>query len=295
MTEITHVPTALIVPGDNDRRVFAARELRALAESIKTHGLAQPITVRPIADGHYQIVAGERRWRAHRLAGLETVACIIRDDLDDAGAAAIMLLENVHRADLNPLDEAYAYHKRMEEFEWTVEEVARRANVSAGRVKNRVVLLDLVPEVQKLIGDGQLSPGYGVAMSPLDSNRQRIALRYLREANRPNLREFNNLCGELLAEQAKSAMFDMDDFMQTVHAVEADDDARVKARRFPVADDLPEVDAPNKGSVGLVIETYIAKLLDAGEDKAAAAIGKLYEGLLKSNWTRPPRRSPLDT
>jgi ParB/RepB/Spo0J family partition protein len=290
---ITQLPVDAIAPGDNDRRVFEARKLRELADSILEHGLAQPISVRSNGAGQYQIIAGERRWRAHKLAGIATIPAIIRDDLDDEGAAAIMLLENVQRADLNPIDEGYAYKKRMAEFGWTAEEIARRANVSAGRVKDRVVLLDLVPEAQKLIGDGQLSPGYGVAMHQLDSNRQRIAMRYLREAKRPTLSEYREVCSQLLAEQAQESMFNLDDYLVQANAAVDEEEARKETRRFPVNDGIPAMEKV-LGGTGAMLEHYIARLLAGGHEAEAAVVGRVYEGLLSMNCAKLPAESPLD-
>jgi ParB family chromosome partitioning protein len=271
---IQRLPVAAIIPGDNDRTVFKA--IDELAESIVEHGLAQPITVRPVThapgrganDGHYEIV-------------------------DDEGAAAIMLLENVQRADLNPVDEGRAYAKRMKEFGWSERDIANRANVSKGRVESRLALLHCVPEVQKLIADGNLAIGYGVAMSPLDPNRQRIAMRYVRDAKRPTVAEFHEVCSRLLEEQRQEAMFDMDLFIvQSNEAAEAEE-ARWTARRFPVDETLPE---PDKvlGGISTMFEHYLAKLIEAGEINAAGAVGRLCETLLNWNSMRPPKESPLD-
>jgi ParB/RepB/Spo0J family partition protein len=245
---IQRLPVAAIVPGDNDRTVFKA--IDELAESIVEHGLAQPITVRPVThapgrgadDGHYEIVAGERRYRAHLHAGLTHIDAIVREDLDDEGAAAIMLLENVQRADLNPVDEGRAYAKRMKEFGWSERDIANRANVSKGRVESRLALLYCVPEAQKLIADGNLAIGYGVAMSPLDPNRQRIAMRYVRDAKRPTVAEFHEVCSRLLEEQRQEAMFDMDLFIVQANEAAEAEEARWTARRFPVDESLPEPD-----------------------------------------------------
>jgi hypothetical protein len=121
--DVPTVEAALIVPGDNDRQAFEPVALQELADSIAAHGLAQPITVRPIAGGLYQIVAGERRFRAMQLLGWERVPALVRD-LDDRQASAIMLVENLNRVDLNPIDEARAYSKRMTEFSWAVSDIA---------------------------------------------------------------------------------------------------------------------------------------------------------------------------
>jgi ParB/RepB/Spo0J family partition protein len=208
-----------IIPGDNDRSHFDTEGLRELASSIKEHGLAQPITVRPL-NGHYQIVAGERRYRAHVLLNAETIPAIIRD-LDDEAASAIMLAENVSRRDLDPIDEALAYQKRLTQFDWSVEDIAQRAGVTTVRVHFRLKLLRLRPDVQKLIRDGQLQLGYAQILSDadLDTNRQLIALRRLRDNPRPTPTWFRREVNALREEQCQETLFDTSFF--TVQAPEA--------------------------------------------------------------------------
>jgi ParB-like chromosome segregation protein Spo0J len=335
MTQTTQAPAIQLVntigirPGDNDRRHFNARELEELAASIAEHGLAQPITVRPVwackvcgrrypgeveydegplacescrgedcFEFYHEIVAGERRFRAcSQVLGWAQIPAIVRQ-MDDEQASAIMLAENVHRVDLNPMDEAHAYHKRMEQFGWTPAEVARNANVTAKRVAARLLLLDLVPEVQKLIADGQLSVGFGEAMAPLDVNRQRIAMRYFQTTEKPLLREFRAVVGKLLQDQAQDAMFDLDAFVvQVVEEHNAERDEHLD-RRFPTDESLPLME--RNGTVGLSLETYIARLLrsdDPHQRQAAAVVGRVYEAMLAAGMAFPPRPergSPLD-
>ena len=118
-TTLTAIPIDSIRRGDNDRQAFDQVALEELSESIRAHGLVQPITIRPMPDGHYQIVAGERRWRACKLLTWHEIPAIVRD-LDDEAASAIMLAENIGRKDLNPIEEANAYHRRMDQFGWSV-------------------------------------------------------------------------------------------------------------------------------------------------------------------------------
>lgn len=295
--DIQSVNVNQIKPGDNDRQTFNWPALKALAESIHTHGLAQPITVRPIADG-YEIVAGERRFRACKLLGWDQIPAIVRN-LDDEEAAAIMLAENVHRVDLNPMDEAHAYDRRMQEFGWSPSQVAKNANVSPRRVQARLALLELVPEAQTLIASGQLSPGYGEAMAPLDHNRQRIAMRYFETTEKPLLREFKAVTGKLFEEQAQGSLFDMSTLVIEV-AVQTHNQKREKRqqRRFPTDDSLPLM--KKSGTVGLSLETYIAQLLKSSDPhhrQAAAIVGRMYQAMLSTGMAFPPRperESPLD-
>ena len=131
MTVVERVPIDAIAPGDNDREDFDAAALQELADSIGQYGLAQPITVRPVGRDRFQIVAGERRWRACRLLGWPTIPALVRE-MDDETASGVMLLENVQRAELNPIEEARAYARRMARFGWDVDRVAAAANVAVG-------------------------------------------------------------------------------------------------------------------------------------------------------------------
>lgn len=289
MTEIQRIPVGQVVPGDNDREAFESVALRELADSIAQHGLAQPITVRRYGVG-FQIVAGERRWRAVQLLGWATIPALVRD-LDDESASAIMLLENIQRAELNPIEEARAYAKRMTQFGWDAEATARAANVPVERVRLRLMLLEVVPEAQQLIRDGQLGVKYAYVMRDLDVNRQRQALRYLNQVDTPRLREFRELCARLLAEQAQAAMFDMAAFMTGVHVARAA--AQRSERVIPVATDLPGV---RKGhTVSQVLERYIRDLLDAKLVDAAQVVGTVYRGLLSHGLVKLPQGvSPLE-
>ncbi len=200
-TTIMDLDCTKIVAGNNDRKAFDAVALRELADSLEAHGLAQPITVRPIGE-RYEIVAGERRFRASQLAGWTTIPAIVRE-MGDEEAAAIMLIENVQRVDLNAMDEAEAYQKRQAQFGWSVAEIAKHAKVPASRVRARLALLDLVPQVQTLVRGGSMPLGYAEVMVDLDANRQVLSMRYFSQAKRPTIAEFRAVCGELLAAQSQ--------------------------------------------------------------------------------------------
>ncbi|HNT74376.1 MAG TPA: ParB/RepB/Spo0J family partition protein [Anaerolineae bacterium] len=288
---VTEVPVALIDPGDNDREAFDPTGLRELAASIAEHGLAQPITVRPMLGGRYQIVAGERRWRAHQLLQRVTIPALVRS-LSDEQASGIMLLENIHRAELNPIEEARAYRKRMTQFGWDEERLAREANVPAGRVRLRLALLDIVPEAQDLVKAGQMGVKYAYVLRDLDVNRQRIALRYLAEVDTPRIREFRKLCARLLEEQAQEAMFDMAAFMTTVQDARDAEAAARPERIIPVVADLPAMRKAR--STAQALERYIRDLLDGGYEEAAAVVGTAYRGLLQHQIVQFPQgASPL--
>jgi len=288
---IEKIRVEAITPGDNDREAFDPQGIRELADSIEQHGLAQPITVRPWQDGGYQLVAGERRWRAVQLLKWKVIPSIVRK-LSDEAASGIMLLENIQRAELNPIEEAKAYHKRMVKFGWDAQQVAKVANVSVQRVRLRLALLDIVPEAQKLVRDGQLGLKYAYAKRDLDNHRQRIAPRYLAATDNPRIKEFRTLCAQLLEEQAQEALFDMAAFMTEIQEVrDAEREARPE-RIIPIAEDLPAM--RKAGSIAQALERFIRDLMDAGRDREAQVAGSIYLGLLQHKLTRFPKGpSPL--
>lgn len=212
--EITLIDTNEIVAGNNDRTTFDQAQLQELADSIGQQGLIQPISVR-FLDGCdlYQIIAGERRYRACKMAGLDQIPAIILD-IGDEEASILMLTENVARADLDPIDEANAYASRIAQFRWTVKECAQRAGVSDVRVRFRLKLLRLRDNLQKLVRDGQLTIGYAqiLADGKLDANRQMIAIARLRSNPSPTPTWFRRQVGQLLEEQAQESIFDTDLF-----------------------------------------------------------------------------------
>ena len=152
------------------RRQFDEAALLELADSIRSQGLIQPIVVRPKGDG-YELIAGERRWRAMQLANLHTIKAIIRD-LDDASAAAHALIENIQRKDLNPIEEAMAFNRLLEEFGLTHAQVAESVGRSRAAVTNLLRLLDLREEVKDMLEQGELSMGHARALIPLDTADQ---------------------------------------------------------------------------------------------------------------------------
>ncbi len=144
------------------RAHFDEEALGSLADSIREVGVLQPILIRPV-EGGYELVAGERRWRAARRVGLQTIPAMVRDT-DDASALEHALVENLHRSDLNVLEEAAAYQQLIEDFQLTHEEVAARVGRSRAAVSNTLRLLQLPPTVQRLVRDGSLSMGHARAL-----------------------------------------------------------------------------------------------------------------------------------
>ncbi len=152
---------------DQPRSSFDEGQLGELAASIAVHGILQPIIVRSLADGGYQLVAGERRLRAARMAGLETIPAIVHDTPDGTPSLELALIENLQRADLNPIDTALAYRELIDRFGLTHEAVARQVGKSRVAVSNALRLLDLAPETLQAIVDGRISEGHGRALAAI--------------------------------------------------------------------------------------------------------------------------------
>ena len=159
---------------DQPRKRFDEEALDELADSIREHGVLQPLTVRRLASGDYQIIAGERRWRAARLAGLSEVPAIVIE-ADDRKATELALIENLQREDLDPLEEAEGYKKLMDSYHMTQEDVAARVGKSRSAVANALRLLGLCPDVRALLEAGKLSGGHARALLPLSASMQKKA------------------------------------------------------------------------------------------------------------------------
>ena len=157
---------------DQPRKHFDEEALNDLAESIKQHGLIQPLLVRPSLDGRYQIVAGERRWRASRLAGLDKVPVVIRE-MNDKQTMEIALIENLQREDLNPIEEAKGYKQLIDTYGFTQEDVAVSVNKSRPAVANALRLLNLTDYEMELLENGAISSGHARALLAITDNEQR--------------------------------------------------------------------------------------------------------------------------
>lgn len=153
---------------DQPRKDFDEKSLSELAESIEQHGVLQPLVVRPLANGSYQLVAGERRWRAARIAGLTEVPVVIKE-LTDEEVIEIAMIENLQREDLNPLEEALGYRYMMDELNITQEQAAEKVGKSRPAVANALRLLKLPNEIQDMVKNNLISPGHARALLGFDS------------------------------------------------------------------------------------------------------------------------------
>ena len=171
------LPVDLIQSGKyQPRREIEPESLRELADSIIAQGLMQPIVVRPISDQKYEIIAGERRWRATQLAGLDVIPAVIRD-VSDQAAIAMALIENIQREDLNPIEEAASLQRLQREFELTQQEVATAVGKSRSTVANMLRLMTLQEDVRRLLEHGDLEMGHARALLGLEGSDQSQAAR----------------------------------------------------------------------------------------------------------------------
>lgn len=170
---LQQIAVDLLVRGKyQPRQHFDPEKLKELADSIKsTGGLLQPIVVRPISSGRYEIVAGERRWRAAQLASLMDVSCLVCDYSDEQALQAA-IVENISRTDLNPIEEAEAYQRLIDEFHYLHEEVAASVGKSRTVITNTLRLLKLAPKVQQLLISGKISEGHGKILAGLPHHHQ---------------------------------------------------------------------------------------------------------------------------
>ena len=164
---VTTVPIAEVESNSaQPRKYFDEAALAELAESIRRHGILQPLTVRKLSSGYYQIIAGERRWRAARLAGLREVPVVVIE-ADDRKAAELAMIENLQREDLNPMEEAAGFRSLIDNYHMTQEEAAARVGKSRSAVTNALRLLNLAPSAAELVESGRLSAGHARALLPL--------------------------------------------------------------------------------------------------------------------------------
>ena len=158
---------------DQPRQDFDEEELQALSESIATHGVVQPLTVRMLPNGYYQIIAGERRWRASRMAGLHEIPAVIIE-ADDKKVMELALIENLQRQDLNPIEEAQGYGVLMNEYGLTQDEAAKRVGKSRPAVANALRLLSLDTEISEMVRAGKLTAGHARAVLSIKNTKKQI-------------------------------------------------------------------------------------------------------------------------
>ncbi len=187
---------------DQPRRDFDEEELSSLADSIRIHGVIQPLTVRKMESGYYQIIAGERRWRAARLAGQDDVPAVIID-ADDKKATELALIENLQRQDLNPVEEAMGYQSLIEDYEMTQEEAAARVGKSRPAVANALRLLQLPKPVLEKLRTGELTAGHARAVLSLKTEKKQLEAAQKIAALGLSVRQAELLCKNMAKEPKK--------------------------------------------------------------------------------------------
>ncbi len=192
-TGIREIPIGDLDPDpDQPRKTFNAESIAELAESIRDQGVLQPLLVTATENGRYRIIAGERRFRACRQAGLETVPCIVRD-LDAFTRMEVSLIENLQREDLNPMEAALGINALMERCQYTQEKVSQRLGKSRSAVANLLRLLNLPEEIREMVRDGRLSAGHARALAALSSESEQLRLARLAVAQGLNVRQMEAL------------------------------------------------------------------------------------------------------
>ena len=191
------------------RKRFDDESLQELADSISQHGIIQPLTVRKLSSGYYQIIAGERRWRAARLAGLQEIPVIVIE-ADDRKAAELAMIENLQREDLNPMEEAAGFQSLIESYHMTQEEAAQRVGKSRSAVTNALRLLGLTPSVRKLVEESKLSAGHARALVPLSPSLQESAANAIVSGGL-SVRQTEALVKRLSAEKKEAQAKDPDE------------------------------------------------------------------------------------
>lgn len=202
---IADVPVERIAPNPRQpRTVFDDAPLEELAESIRTHGLLQPIVVRALGDGAYELIAGERRLRAARLAKRETVPAVIRE-ATDAQALELALIENLQREDLDPLERAAAYQQYLDSFGGSIEDLARRLCESRASISNYLRLLKLHPEICYLLGSGELGMGQARALAAIIDPQRQLGLARLAVRRNLSVRQVEDLARQATEESPNKA------------------------------------------------------------------------------------------
>ena len=189
---------------DQPRKIFSEEALNELADSIREHGLLQPLLVRPLPGGSYQLVAGERRWRASRMAGLQEVHVVIRE-MDEEQAMEIALIENLQREDLNAIEEATGYKQLMERYGMTQEQVAKRVGKSRPAIANALRLLNLPQKVMDMVGEGEVSPGHARALLAFDDQDRIVEIAQKVKTGKYSVRDIERMAKNQDEKKEKAA------------------------------------------------------------------------------------------
>lgn len=203
--QVTSLPIQKVEPNPlQPRKLFDEEELQTLCDSITQHGIIQPLTVRKGQNGFYQIIAGERRWRAARMAGLRNVPVVVMD-ADDKTVMALALVENLQRQDLNPMEEAMGYRQLMQEHGLTQEQVAEKVTKSRSAVANALRLLSLPSPIAQMVTDGKLSAGHARAVLSLKTQTEQEKAAQKIISLELSVRQAETLCKNMAKAAEKEA------------------------------------------------------------------------------------------
>lgn len=201
--EVISLKITNLEPNENQpRKVFDQEKLEALAQSIKEHGVIQPIIVKKKENGFYMIIAGERRWRAARIAGLKEIPVVIKE-YDEKTITEISLIENLQREDLNPIEEAMGYERLLKDFKMTQEEISQRVGKSRPAITNTMRILNLSPAVKKLVEQLEISPGHGRALLGIEDEELQEKLAYLIIEKDLSVRQTESMVNSINEEKEK--------------------------------------------------------------------------------------------
>ena len=204
-SEVQHLKVGSIVPNRyQPRQTFSPQELNELADSLKQSGLLQPILVRRKGDGIFELISGERRWRAAKETGLETIQAVIRN-CGDEESVVLALVENLQREDLNPMEMARAYYRMMNEFGLPQDIIARRVGCERSSIANVVRLIQLPSEIQQLIESNQLSLGHAKVILSLPGQNEQLKIAQLVVSKALSVRETEKIVGSLLTGKKRVA------------------------------------------------------------------------------------------
>jgi len=203
---LAQIPITQITPNPyQPRKAFNEASIEELARSVREHGIVQPIVVTRTSDSHYRLIAGERRLRAAQRAGLQSVPAVIKELLKEGDSLQIALIENIQREDLNPIEEAGAYHQLHDEFGLTQEEISRRVGKERSTVANFLRLLRLPDSVKELLAAGQLTMGHARALLSVDSAKRQEQLAERVVKSNLNVRQTEMLAATTTAKPVKRA------------------------------------------------------------------------------------------
>ena len=296
---IQQVDVARITRGNNDRQCFAPNKLKELADNIKQHGLAQMPTLRPLPNGQFQIVAGERRIRAMRdFLGYKTIQAQVMQ-LTDEQASAMMLLENTSREDLTPMEESDAYQTRIDQFGWDLTQTAKAAGVTKGRVEKFLLLQKLSDYIQGLVRTGLLPVRFASKMAVLDTNRQFMAIVVWKKNPNMRWREWQAVVDKYYESQVQETQTDfLSLFQEQCKFVEESAKQKITGRRARTgvscyASTLPPPPS-SKATRQDMIEGYIGHYRATGQREAEQAVSNLYNELCARGLVRLNGRRTFD-